>query len=618
VIATRPIAAIEQVDGLQGALDGRVQLERHDLGGQVPLTPRVPTLGIHRVWPTAVEPLEVLWATGNTVYARDEARFLKSTDGGATFTGIATVPFTFDGRGTFLRLASGTLLAVERPAGLLTHHIWRSTDDGTTWAKVHDYRTGTSPLTPSSWCEDGNGHVYYGEYTVADNDTEIRIYRSTDDGATWSVFHAFPGLATADPGKVRHVHSCNLDPVSGRVFFSVGDRVGTPKAGIFRTNAAGDGIEPVLYNDQWEGWPSPRNEAIYPIDIMFFTDYIAWVSDGSPWFLYRMHRDEIGKPSPVVEQVYQVGTPGWGAFRVAADNSQWVVGTGPESGLGLDWGCHLFLVRDEGASIYEMGVVPAEDGSAALTTLGSSLNNDGAEFWFRTRLFTPTMTFKAALCRSTVPVLPRRQVGDALGRRHDPTWSIGLGLEALASRTTGYLLTALGYRALASTTTGARNTAIGTRALESNVTSNDNVAIGYLALGASSGGYQNVAVGGAALFGITTGFRTVAIGSNAGRFLADGSTANASCSHGVFIGHESRASTASRTNEVVIGSGAIGGGSNTVRLGNAAVTKWVPGATNVCSLGDATTAFKELYLSDGTDEWKVTIDTSGNLTTTKV
>lgn len=44
----------------------------------------------------------------------------------------------------------------------------------------------------------------------------------------------------------------------------------------------------------------------------------------------------------------------------------------------------------------------------------------------------------------------------------------------------------------------------------------------------------------------------------------------------------------------------------------------IPTTTNARALGSSTRGYKELYLHDGTDEWKVTVNTSGTLVTTKV
>jgi hypothetical protein len=195
------------------------------------------------------------------------------------------------------------------------------------------------------------------------------------------------------------------------------------------------------------------------------------------------------------------------------------------------------------------------------------------------------------------------------------TTGVQTAIGYLAGRynTTGYQ-TAIGHQAGYANTTGTQ-TAIGHAAGYANTTGTQ-TAIGYAA------GYANTtgtltAVGYTAGYSNTTGYIT-AVGHAAGRYLADGTTPNETPAGGTYIGQDTRASVASAANETVIGYAAIGGGSNTVRLGNASVTNWLPGDTNKVAIGSNTLAFKELYLHDGTDEWKVTINTSGVLTTTKV
>lgn len=51
---------------------------------------------------------------------------------------------------------------------------------------------------------------------------------------------------------------------------------------------------------------------------------------------------------------------------------------------------------------------------------------------------------------------------------------------------------------------------------------------------------------------------------------------------------------------------------------NYAAGEWIPVTTNSYSLGDTTHAWQHLFLHDGTDEWRISINTSGVLTTTKV
>ncbi len=145
------------------------------------------------------------------------------------------------------------------------------------------------------------------------------------------------------------------------------------------------------------------------------------------------------------------------------------------------------------------------------------------------------------------------------------------GRQALFSNTTGNSNTASGYQALFSNTTGNSNTASGFQALFSNTTGNSNTASGFQALFSNTTGNGNTASGYFALFSNTTGSQNVGSGLNSGRFIADGSTANAITDNSVYIGYDSRALANNQTNQIVIGHTAIGLGSNTAVLGNASI-----------------------------------------------
>ena len=192
------------------------------------------------------------------------------------------------------------------------------------------------------------------------------------------------------------------------------------------------------------------------------------------------------------------------------------------------------------------------------------------------------------------------------------------GLYAGYSNTTGADNTFTGIYAGRSNTTGANNTFTGLYAGFSNTTGASNTFTGLSAGFSNTTGANNTFTGRDAGYANTTGASNTFTGFSAGRYLANGSTANETSSNSVYMGFDTRASVAGAVNEAAIGYQAIGGGSNTVRLGNTSVTHWLPGATDTCYLGNTTHGFKALYLHDGTDEWAVTINTSGELITTKV
>lgn len=151
---------------------------------------------------------------------------------------------------------------------------------------------------------------------------------------------------------------------------------------------------------------------------------------------------------------------------------------------------------------------------------------------------------------------------------------IGAGGQAL-SHTTGneaYYNTSLGKTALLSVTTGLANTAFGRDSLRDLTTASQCTAVGSNALADLISGDKNTAVGYGSLGFITTGDFNVAIGYLTGRYLANGSDRNLTPRLSAYIGYNARASIASQENEIVIGSNAIGNGSNTITLGSSSTT----------------------------------------------
>ncbi len=150
--------------------------------------------------------------------------------------------------------------------------------------------------------------------------------------------------------------------------------------------------------------------------------------------------------------------------------------------------------------------------------------------------------------------------------------NIANGYNALYSNTTGNHNIANGYFALFSNTTGNNNTANGSLALRFNTTGANNMANGYNALFSNTTGNNNTANGYLSLRFNTTGVFNTASGSDAGSYIADGSTANTTGDYNVFLGAGTKALADNDQNEIVIGYNAIGLGSNTVVLGNDSIT----------------------------------------------
>jgi hypothetical protein len=135
--------------------------------------------------------------------------------------------------------------------------------------------------------------------------------------------------------------------------------------------------------------------------------------------------------------------------------------------------------------------------------------------------------------------------------------------------TTGYYNSFFGGSAGSFNTTGYLNVMYGWRSGYSNTSGNQNSFFGSMSGNNNTTGGGNTANGGSALANNTTGGGNTANGFQAGRFIADGTTALTISNNSVFLGSGTKALADNQTNQIVIGTNAIGLGSNTTVLGNA-------------------------------------------------
>ena len=151
-----------------------------------------------------------------------------------------------------------------------------------------------------------------------------------------------------------------------------------------------------------------------------------------------------------------------------------------------------------------------------------------------------------------------------------------VGSSAGESTTVGGFNTFIGKGAGANHISGSNNTFVGNNAGQNAAGANNdqNTFIGVRAgqgTSASGSGFDNVAVG------IDSarenyGNYNVFLGNCAGRYLANGSTANTITNNSVYIGYNAKSSADNQTNQIVIGHNAIGNGSNTSTIGNTSTT----------------------------------------------
>ena len=185
--------------------------------------------------------------------------------------------------------------------------------------------------------------------------------------------------------------------------------------------------------------------------------------------------------------------------------------------------------------------------------------------------------------------------------------NVAVGWASLLRNTTGQSITAIGNNAGYNNTTGTRGTYIGYAAGYTNTTGVDNTLLGYQAgYGISTGGY-NTSVGENTLFN-NNGSNNVALGMNAGQYSSGSSESN------VYIGYQAGPSVATtESNKLYInnnnGSPLIGGDfsaksvtiSGSLLMSGSIIPAVGTGtSTSSFSLGSATNAWKDLWVSNGT------------------
>ena len=156
------------------------------------------------------------------------------------------------------------------------------------------------------------------------------------------------------------------------------------------------------------------------------------------------------------------------------------------------------------------------------------------------------------------------------------------GFQALYSNTSGHNNIANGLQALCSNTTGAYNIASGIRALRNNTIGNNNIAIGYHALSSNTTGDHNISFGNESLNQNSTGNFNIANGGGALGFNNSGNhnvaigiqslLYNSTGSYNTAIGYRTNYQNVNLNNTTAIGYEATVIASNSVAIGNNAVT----------------------------------------------
>ena len=201
-------------------------------------------------------------------------------DGGARVTAVHTFPSHING--VHVTLGGVIIVATDddwwNPTSLC--RLYRSRDGGATFEVVKAFRGGSALWW--SLASDSAGSLYVGEYGPRGVGQSKRVWKSTDDGDTWSV--AFRAL---DVDGV-HLHRIAVDPYTDDVWVTQGD------AGYQAT---------FVSRDHGATWNWVRDSQA--TSVVFTPEAIYWGEDS-----YRGQVTRFSRTSQVFETVLDASTEG--------------------------------------------------------------------------------------------------------------------------------------------------------------------------------------------------------------------------------------------------------------------------------------------------------------------
>jgi len=143
----------------------------------------------------------------------------ESVDNGLTWTKIYTSPYA-DIMALFIDSRDYLFIVVRNESNFA---LYRSIDGGINFSMVIDLSDlEGSWIIPTGFTENNNGDLYVGRYQ---DETAIRIWKSTDAGATWNIVY--------EDTDHRHVHRIICDQATGYIYAGLGEA--SPQGAIIRS-----------------------------------------------------------------------------------------------------------------------------------------------------------------------------------------------------------------------------------------------------------------------------------------------------------------------------------------------------------------------------------------------
>ena len=276
----------------------------------------------------------------------------RSDDHGSTWAQVLALPSNQHVK-NISALASGTLLA-HVDTGEMT--VFRSSDQGDTWTPVLALQPGSpifyTTLTSHSITE-GGGFIWLGTYNTGQSPPYPNyIYRSADDGATWSIVNTTT--------THRHIHGLRYN--GGKLYVFFGDSSGD---GIWVSSDNGATLQPLC-----------TDYACVTIDAAF-DPANTFMLFGNDNYVSQNRIVKVALSDGTLTPIMDIPYDSFSTLRLGA--STYLVGTTHESGVPIvDPDLHLFASVDGGDSFQDVFQRPIAfpDGRSDLRVQFSYPNGD--------------------------------------------------------------------------------------------------------------------------------------------------------------------------------------------------------------------------------------------------